>query len=626
MIWAWLFAVLASEPSDQTLIYYNARLALRQDDPLGAVKLWFLRNTVQDHTGTVSEHDPDFHSVTWAALGELGVCQDGQPRDVEGAGLWPLALHNWVVKNMNRRKPALRPRTFQGFQVGRQQRFVAIGDVLGAQDLDTVQLFRGRCTLPRLTMIAAGELPNAQLSDRQVAARTLRHLLVKARETLARQRVRGLAAIEARLFDLDLQLTSLAARQARKATRDLGLEGRQLGMSGTSIDAMKDEQPTSTLPPDSAAALILKASVDWPVSEWMALSADRRLFVFHHAVMEGGDRDKLDLIALGVLDELVAVGDGGQAALWIAQRGAFVDDAEAIWSGERGQRLLALDDESGFDERAVVALHRGVHHLERGELPDALRTFAFALQHAPQSQASDRVDGLARRWLSYVAAQFVITDELLATLRELVSRRVYAVMLEDLLWRAAFRADVQSFRRGMDNQPGRGALARRAELLGPLAAGDVRRFLGKIQLGLRESPSETLRFLDHFVERIEAEDGEVRAAQLDTLRGLHTVLLPHASLDGTGGRLGRTAGSLTDRLAAILEGLGDLGEEAAFRFVSPEGEVFVGSVRLAPADPLPWPFRAFAPPAPAVFAPLELEPVEWTGDDGELVFGWSIEG
>lgn len=626
MIWAWLFAVLATEPSDQTLIYYNARLALRQDDPLGAVKLWLLRNTVQDHTGVVSEHDPDFGSVTWAALGELGVCQDGQPRDAEGAGLWPLALHNWVVKNMNRRKPALRPRTFQGFQVGRQQRFVAIGDVLGAEDLETVQLFRGRCTLPRLTMIAAGELPNAQLSDRQVAARTLRYLLVKARETLARDRVRGMSVIDARLFDLDLQLTGLAAREARKATRDLGLEARQLGLSGTSIDALKDEQPTSTLPPDSAAARIVKRAVDWPVDEWMALSPDRRLFLFHHAVMEGGDRDALDATALGVIDELVAAGDGAHVALWIAQREAFVDDPRAIWSGERGQRLLALDDESGFDERAVVALHRGVDHLERGELPDALRTFAFAMQHAPQSQASETVDALSRRWLSYVAAQFVITDELLATLRELVSRRVYAVMLEDLLWRAAFRADVQSFRRGMDNQPGRGALARRAELLGPLAAGDVRRFLGKVQLGLRESPSETLRFLDHFIERIEAEDGEVRAAQLDTLRGLHTVLLPYASLDGTGGRLGRTAGSLTDRLAAILEGLGDLGDEAAFRFVSPEGEVFVGSMRLAPVDPLPWPFRAYAPPAPAVFAPLELKPVEWTGDAGELVFGWSLEG
>ena len=625
MIWAWLFAVLASEPSDQTLIYYNARLALRADNPLEAVKLWLLRNTVQDHTGALSEHDPDFHSVTWAALGELGVCQDGHPRDDEGAGLWPLALHNWVVKNMNRRKPALRPRTFQGFQVGRQQRFVAIGDVLGAEDLDTVQLFRGRCSLPRLTMIGAGELPNAQLSDRQVAARTLRHLLVKAGQTLARDRVRGLSAIEARLFDLDLQLTGLAARAARKATRDLGLEARQLGMDPVSVEALKEEQPTSTLPPGSAAAQILAASVDWPVSEWMALSEDRRLFVFHHAVTEGGDLEKLDAVALGVIDALIARGDGEQVAYWIAQRGQVSADLEALWSGERGQRLLALDDESGFDERSVVALHRGVDHLERGELPEALRTFAFAMQHAPQSQASEAVDGLSRRWLSYVAAQFVITDELLGTLRELVTRRVYAVMLEDLLWRAAFRADVGSFRRGMDNQPGRGALARRAELLGPLAAGDVRRFLGKVQLGLRESPSETLRFLDHFVERIEAEDGEVRLAQLDTLRGLHTVLSPYAGVE-TGGRLGRSAGKLTDRLAAILEGLGDLGDEAAVRSVSPEGAVFVGSVRLAPSDPLPWPFRAFAPPAPAVFAPLELRPVEWTGDDGELVFGWSIEG
>jgi hypothetical protein len=86
-----------------------------------------------------------------------------------------------------------------------------------------------------------------------------------------------------------------------------------------------------------------------------------------------------------------------------------------------------------------------------------------------------------------------------------------------------------------------------------------------------------------------------------------------------------------ERCWAITEGL--WGQQAAqatasdrSRNLAPTGEVFVGSVRLAPVDPLPWPFVASQPSAPSVFTPLQLTPEEWRADDGELVFGWSIGG
>mgnify|MGYP007063845587 CR=1 FL=1 len=119
-------------PTDQSLVYYNARMALRDGRPREAVKLWLLRNAIESERGEVSGHDADFRSVTWAALGTLGLCQDGFSKDEEGAGIWPLAAHNWVVKNMRRQAPGLGGSPFVAFEVGRQQRDVSVRDVLDA--------------------------------------------------------------------------------------------------------------------------------------------------------------------------------------------------------------------------------------------------------------------------------------------------------------------------------------------------------------------------------------------------------------------------------------------------------------------------------------------------------------
>lgn len=619
-------------PSDHTLVYYNARMALREGAPLESVKLWLLRNALEAQTEAVSPHDADFTSVAWAALGELGICQDGQPKDDDGAGLWPLALHNWVVRNMGRRPTLGRARPFDAFTVGRQQRTVAIGDVLSSQELATVRLSRGRCFGPRLALVRAGEAVNADFADRQVSARLLRNLLLEARETLQPGRVRGRAAIEARLFDIDLQLTALAARAARQATRARAVSGRQLGLSTASVAALSAEAPVTTLPPNSEAARILRACVSWPVSEWMSLSPDRRLFLYDHARKQGGDPAALTAIALGVLDRLIASGEGNQVEQWIARAGD-PDDADSravIWGGDRGRRLLALDRSQGFRERAVIALHQGVDHLERGALPDALRAFSFALQAAPESGASFTIENLSRRWLSYVAAQFAVTPELLATLQELVPRREYAIILEDLMWRAAFRADRASFDAGLAGQLGRDALGRRLAILQPLASGDVGDFSTLVQRGLAESPGETLRLLDQLMTRLELEDADVRRSQLPTLARLRLLLRPLAAQAEERGRQTRTAADLLNRGQAIAEGVGGLpgaptAQERA-RSLSPQGEVYVGSLRLAPVDALPWPFRAVDAAAPSIFAPLDLTPVEWREADEPLVFGWSIEG
>lgn len=611
-------------PTDQTLIYYNARMALREGEPEEAVRLWLLRNAVEDHTDQVSTHDPDFLSVTWAALGDLGICQDGHPTDEEGAGLWPVAMHNWVVANRDRKRTK-RSRPFAAFRAGLQQQFVSIGDVLSTDQMSSLELLPGPCVRPNLILVGAGESVYAKLSDEEVAAKAARHLLERSLETLDERQVIGWAAIEARLFDIELFLTDRAAEESRYQTREQVKAGQKLDLSDQAVDLIVDRAPAHDLPPGSPAARILRRCMSWPIHEWMALSAERRLFLFEHATPYSSAEER-ERVALGILDALVQQGDGAGAADWIAQRGSL--SYEPVWAGERGEKLLGLDPRSGFDEQAVIALHRGVRQLESGDLHRALRSFGFALRHAPDSSNADQVRSLSLRWVSYVAAQYDTSDDLLLTLQELLPARDYSAMLEDLMWAAALRADYPSYERGMHTPSGRGALTRRLGALEPVAKGDITTFTRAVADGLADRPGETLRFLDQFLERLELEDADVRAHHIATLANLRAQLEPIASDQES--RRSRPAQALLSRSQSILTGLGAIGvltgARDRVRGLDPSAEAYAGTVRLAPADPLPWPFRTPSVRPPEVFAPLELTPEEWRNDDGELVFGWRISG
>jgi len=621
-------------PDVATLAYYNARMALREGDAEEALKLWLLRNSLAQQAGTVGVHDGDFHSVTWAALGAMGVCQDGMRTDDEGAGLWPLGLHNWIVENMRRRvRRGGGPKPFQAFQVGQQQRFVAVGDVLSSRELEAIDFFKGSCTRQRWALLVAGEFVGAELSDRQVTARVLSNLLVRAEESLG-DNVRGTAALAARRFDLQLAMAELAAREARREGVAKARQGRMIGMSRAAVQVMGSEEAGYTFDDDSEPARILMASAAWSVDEWMTLSPDRRLVLFDHASAYVEDPERWRVVALGILDRLIAAGEGVQARAWIARVGQDGDDTppevrSLVVDGARGEALLGLGEESEFGERAVVALHRGVDQLGRGEMMASLVSFALALQEAPSSSATDRVGGLARRWLAYTTAQFEVSEELLVTLEELVPKRDYDTIVEDLLWRAALHADAGSFDRAAAAQQGRGATRRRMDLLRPLARGDIGGMATKVRERLTSSPSETLRFLDLFLQQLEREGTEVRGMHVPTLLALREVVRPVSS-DGEGeGRRARTADGWMVRSQGLIEGLEQLASDGTARdrarSVAPGAAVFAGSVRVAPSDPLPWPFLRIKASPPSVFEPMVLTPVEWVVDD-ELVFGWRISG
>ena len=177
-------AVAEESPARQTLVFYNARIALREQRPSEALRFWLLRNSLAD-TGPRGIHDEEFRSVVWAALGAMGVCQDAFPKDdTGGAGLWPLAFHNWLIRNGANENPPDLPTPFDAFDLGLQHRLISLHDTLSDAELRTVSFFPTACTMPDKTLFEVGLSTSTDLGDRFNQGKLLRLLLLKSLKTL----------------------------------------------------------------------------------------------------------------------------------------------------------------------------------------------------------------------------------------------------------------------------------------------------------------------------------------------------------------------------------------------------------------------------------------------------------
>lgn len=628
-----LCAALASvgtgpaEPSNQTVVFYNARIALREDRPTDALKLWLLRNSLADR-GERPQHDADFESVVWAAMGERGTCPDGFDRDEDGAGLWPLAMHNWVLDASKRGPPPQIPPPFGALEVGRQQRKVSLDDVLTDAELRSLTFIRTDCWAAYPWLLQSAQSPWQPLRDRRLAAPLMRRLLSASLGTLDRSKVQSVAAIEARLFDLDLAILELERRHAFKRGIEAQRRARMLGVSEVGASEVRDTKQTKWAA-DSSQGRLLRRSLGWSVEDWMSLSRSRRLFLFSQARGLSQDAEALDRLVLALADDRIEHKAGTELEMWIGSFGADSPERRAaVVSGDRGARLVELDRATGFRERSVIALHRGVAFLEAGRMDDALRSFAFAMAHADESRESSTVIALARRWLSYVLSRYETSEEIIAILQALVPKQEYNAVIDDLIWRAALRADVKSFDRAVAGVRRGGAFDLQVSRLRTLSRGKAGEMVTELRDAATTEPNLTLKFVGKLIERVESEDAAVRSANAPLLKQLLRVLDPLIAGEGAKKKSSaRVAEQHLDRVHAILEGLKELdasSADARARTHEPGRDTFAGAIRLAPADPLPWPFSPPEPESPSAFTPLFLEPVEWKNDAGALVFGWRV--
>ncbi len=79
-----------------------------------------------------------------------------------------------------------------------------------------------------------------------------------------------------------------------------------------------------------------------------------------------------------------------------------------------------------------------------------------------------------------------------------------------------------------------------------------------------------------------------------------------------------------DFLQSVEEGIDSLQGLATAGPHSPARDTFAGNIRVAPSDPLPWPFSAPSLRTPSPFTPIRMRPHEWRDVDGQWVFGWRL--
>jgi len=633
-------SLVGGELPPQTMVYFNARIALREERYQDVLRLWLLRNALESN-GEAPMHDADFRSVVWVALAGAGFCQDGflEDEDPGGAGLWPLALHNYLVRSSSKQQAYPQPSPFDSFETGFQQRFVSLHDVLSVEELEGVRFFRGGCLLPYLSLARLPTLHWLDIRDRLSTGIMMRDLIMLAQRTLKDDHVETKVLLETRLFDLDLALAKLAKAKARQETGIMGQLAKATGVSESAMTLVREARLSEVRQAEHTE--LLRRSLKWDEASWFSLSRDRRLALFAQAADARGDAPAIHAdyrrTLLQNVDALIEKKDGRELTAWlgfagVASRegadgepeGADSELLAALTEGERGERLLSLELETGFRERGAVALRRGTAFLERGETLDAMRSFARALQTSEESVRAAEVHNLGKRWLVYVLSQYETDEQVLAILREFAAPVDRNELLEVLLWRAAFGADLASFERIAEHVQRRGSLDSRVQRLRSLAAGDAGAMWAALRDELAEKPHGIYAFVKRVTAALALEPLDVRLRNRATLMLANELLLEVAKDANRG--LDRRIAEQQQRIQTLLDAIDSFDESAQGRVAAaaPGYESYAGSVRLAPADPLPWPFSAPLVDPPSPFAPIRLTPVEWYDDDRERVFGWRV--
>ncbi len=155
--------------------------------------------------------------------------------------------------------------------------------------------------------------------------------------------------------------------------------------------------------------------------------------------------------------------------------------------------------------------------------------------------------------------------------------------------------------------------------------GEEKELIVELKAASQDGPWETNRFFKQLIEILEREEADVRRANRSLIEQALSVLDLIANTPGVAKTNEKQARELGGRAQALLESMGVPANAGSnTRAMELSHSAFAGSLRLAPADPLPWPFTTPEIQAPSAFTPFVLVPIEWRSADGQLVFGWRI--
>ena len=616
------------EVPPQRLLLWNARNHLRERMPMDVVRLWLLHNSLAANGFRPDgEEEAHFRSALWVALGDMGYCPDGLPVDEDAAGIWTLAMFNWMLRAYGKDNVPDDESYWETLKAGVYSRPVSLFDVLDAEELKNFSPRKKKCSAELFTMLRLNMSPFRYPNDRYFLGTYLRTLLRHSLLKMDPRNVEGRATIELRLFDLNAELARLFKQRIKEQGDTAAAILRQAGFAEAQIDRYRVRH--GKVLREKEEAELFRRALQWPVSVWMSLSPRRRVSLFRDLDNADSDIHERDRLLFGIIDQVIERGLGTELEKWLG----FVASNEGkkrlekhLFDGDRGKQMLALPPESGFREQSVVSLYRGRYYAQRGEYLQALRSFAYAINHSRTSNRSSDVHALALRWFSFILASYETTDDVLEIVRSFVAREDARTVIKTLLWRAALHRDAESFRRVRENMPFRSRMGRLIKNLESILGNQNEDF---ISLGdTAERPGirrRQLRFAKDYVERLSLEPIDVRAKHILLLQALKDSLQEKSK--ELRGSTKKSAGRLSNEIQIQLDALGQLDESirGQARSSALDWTAYAGSVRLAPADEVPWPFGVPSDRVPSAFRPLRLEPVEWRNENRELVYGWRIQ-
>jgi hypothetical protein len=389
-------ALFADAPPDvealQKKSYALARQATLEKNSVGTLKAWLLAQALTEQ-GYPFPDPRSFHRLIWLSLDRENLCPDLAP-ELDDLGLWSLIYYNFAVKRY--RASSQSTGTLSPLVPGQDSiRMVNLESSLSLAEWKSLKVFRSECRLQE-------RLAN---DDKTLPARArslvvLESLLKQAQKTV-RPEVEGRPLIDARLEQVQLAL------------------------------ARETKQP----PPSSPTKNLEKLShQDWARLDLATAAELFPAWQKAHKEQEGQER------ALAIVDQVIELRQSDKLKFWIAQASPMEkrDLRAAIWSGERGAKLLTQDR---FSERAVVALYRGVDQLETNRLEDAFRSLALARKFASVSRQRKDIEWHLGNWLKYAAIRYQVSDELLKYLIAYLEPEDLREILKQMVWQAAFHGD-----------------------------------------------------------------------------------------------------------------------------------------------------------------------------------------
>lgn len=536
--------------------------------------------------------------MLWAAAGQAGVCPSGFPTDDDAAGLWGLGLHNYLLR-ANRMRPAPDDGFFAGlssFERGQQAlRFTSFSRP-SRSGLAHLKMIRTGCQSDELLPVPFSVLSElAGRSRRKAIAESLFTILTSAREAVRVDWVSGLGILDARLLDL-----------------------------WTWIQEEREDGEEST-PSKQGFEQLSERVLMLPVADWAQLVPDRALRIYDAA--EGKlspDRQKEVLFAL--LAKAIERQDG-----LFAERvlGRFDGPREALRQEVQEPEWLSqfanLDTADRFSGRAFFHFRRGLIFEQTGNAEGALRSFAFALQTAGDSNVlQETVTRQSLQWVSYILSRYEADQNVLRVLRQVLPREHYQPVWTELVWAALFQLDRKTFELLMANRSGRGRVSADLRKFTPYVSGRSTEFWREIRRLFRSQSGQAVRLAAAYVTALERQSYDVRLKHREALRQFRSLLEEWGDANGS-----RRAASQLQRSAAVLQQIDAI--EATFptraperaQNLNPDAVLSAGAVRLPPAADLAWPFAREPEEEADVFTPIGLRVVGF--DAGKQQILWKLE-